>query len=188
MEHKGTVELHTERLILRRLAVQDAKSMYSNWASNPEVTKFLTWPAHTDISETYSILHLWDEKYCDDTFYLWTIVPKDFGEPIGTIAVVRFDESTDTAEIGYCIGKKWWHRGYTSEALRIVISFLFCDVKFNRLEAWHDTRNPNSGAVMKKCGMQFEGILRSAIRNNQGIADAALYSMLAEEYKNRYVG
>ncbi len=184
MEHKGTVTLHSERLLLRRLTVQDAKAMYANWANDPEVTKFLTWPAYTDVSQANCILRDWEKLYDADTFYQWAIVPKDLGEPIGTISVVRFDKNTETAEIGYCIGKKWWHKGYTSEALRAVTAFLFDDVKINRLEARHDTNNPHSGAVMKKCGMCFEGILRSSGRNNQGIVDVAVYSMLAEEYRN----
>ena len=36
---------------------------------------------------------------------------------------------------------------------------------------------------MKKCGLKVEGILRSADWNNQGIADAAMYSILAEEFQ-----
>lgn len=185
MQHKGTVELDTDRLILRRLEVQDANAMYSNWAGNPEVTKYLTWPAHTDASATAHILHIWNEQYEKNiAFYQWAIVPKELGEPIGTMSVLRLDAYTDAAEIGYCIGQKWWHCGYTSEALKAVMSFLFRDVKINRLEARHDTHNPHSGEVMKKCGMKFEGILRSAARNNQGIVDVAVYSILAQEYEN----
>lgn len=185
MKHKGTVELYSERLILRQLAVSDAQAMYNNWASDPEVTKYLMWPAHTDVSQTAGILQIWDKQYDADTFYQWAIVPKDLGEPIGTISVVRLDETTDTAEIGYCIGKKWWHQGYTSEALRMVMDFLFQEVAVHRLEARHDTQNPHSGDVMKKCGMTLEGTLRSAGRNNQGIVDEAVYSILAEEYQQR---
>lgn len=42
MEHKGTVTLETERLILRRFQLEDAQAMYRNWAADDEVTKFLT--------------------------------------------------------------------------------------------------------------------------------------------------
>lgn len=41
---------------------------------------------------------------------------------------------------------------------------------------------------MKKCGLQFEGILRSAGLNNQGIVDIAMYSILAEEFNAEYNG
>lgn len=83
--------------------------------------------------------------------------------------------------IGYCIGKAWWHRGITSEALKAVMDFLFDVVGANRIEARHDPRNPNSGGVMKKCGMKYEGTLRSAGRNGQGICDECYYALLKEE-------
>lgn len=183
MQHKGTVTLTSERLILRRLTLKDAPAMYRNWANDPEVTHFLTWPPHTDISQTECVLKFWGEQYQQATFYQWAIVPKDLDQPIGTISVVRLDENTEAAEIGYCIGKRWWHKGYTSEALKAVMSFLFEEVQVKRLEAKYDTNNPHSGAVMKKCGMHFEGVLRSGGRNNQGIVDVAVYSILSKEYQ-----
>ena len=52
MEHKGTVTLETPRLILRRLTLAVAEPMYRNWASDPGVTKFLTWPTHSSVEIT----------------------------------------------------------------------------------------------------------------------------------------
>lgn len=43
LTHKGTQLIETERLILRRAVIEDAEPMYRNWASDPEVTKYLTW-------------------------------------------------------------------------------------------------------------------------------------------------
>ena len=183
MEHKGTKELASERLILRKFTIEDAKAMYQNWASDPEVTKYLRWPAHKDESVTEAIIENWIADYENPSFYQWAIVPKNLQQPIGNISIVGMNEKTNTLHIGYCIGKKWWHMGYTSEALKTIMSFLFLEVKANRLESQHDPNNPNSGAVMKKCGLQFEGILRSADWNNQGIVDAAMYSILAKDFK-----
>lgn len=183
MEHKGTIELSSERLILRKFTMEDAEAMYRNWASDPEVTKYLRWPAHEDQSVTEIILKSWIEEYENPDFYQWAIVPKNLMQPIGNISVVSKNEKTNTLQIGYCIGKKWWHMGYTSEALKTILPFLIREVKANRLEAQHDTNNPNSGAVMKKCGLQYEGTLRSAGLNNQGIVDVAMYSILAKEFQ-----
>ena len=185
MEHKGTVQLSSERLLLRKLTIEDAGAMYRNWANDPEVTKYLRWPAHEDQSVTEIVLKSWIKEYEDPAFYQWAIVPKDLQEPIGTISVVGMNEKTSTVHIGYCIGKKWWNKGYTSEALKTIMPFFFLEVGANRLEAQHDPNNPNSGAVMKKCGLTFEGILRSADWNNQGIVDAAMYSILAKEWEKR---
>ena len=52
MRDLGTVTLETPRLTLRRLTVEDGPAMYQNWASDPEVTRYLTWPAHTSVEGT----------------------------------------------------------------------------------------------------------------------------------------
>ncbi len=183
MEHKGTVYIETKRLILRRFTVSDAEAMYENWASDEEVIKYLTWQTHGDISVSEGVLREWVNNYARNDFYQWAIVFKEYSDkPIGSIAVVEnIDETVGKAHIGYCIGKPWWHKGIMSEALGAVIDFLFDEVGVNRVESRHDPRNPNSGAVMKKCGMKFEGTLRQSDRNNQGICDACYYAILADE-------
>lgn len=183
MEHCGTKRLETERLVLRRFTVADAQAMYDNWASDEKVTEFLMWKPHSDPTETEQILEDWTERYSDNSYYNWAIVLKENGdEPIGNIAVVHSDEITSMAHIGYCLGRKWWHKGITSEALKAVMDFLFDEVNANRIESRHDPRNINSGKVMKKCGMKYEGTLHSSDWNNQGICDACYYALLKSEW------
>lgn len=52
MKHIGTKNIETERLILRRFTLDDADAMYRNWVSDDEVTKYLTWPAHSSVDIT----------------------------------------------------------------------------------------------------------------------------------------
>lgn len=180
LKHQGTKTQETPRLILRRFTTEDAQPMFDNWASDPEVTKFLTWPAHSDPEITARVLKSWVEDYAKADSYQWAITLKTFGdEPIGSIGVVAFDEGTACAEIGYCIGRRWWHRGIMSEALSAVMGFLIGEVGVNRIQARHDVRNPHSGAVMRKCGMRYEGTFRQAGRNQQGICDVSQYAFLA---------
>lgn len=182
MKHCGTQRLETQRLILRRFVLEDAVAMYKNWASDGEVTKFLTWPAHSSQEVSRSVLEEWVRSYQKDCYYHWAIVPRDNGdEPVGAICVTDIDEKVSSAVIGYCIGRKWWHRGITPEALQAVIDFLFDRVEADRIEARHDPRNPNSGRVMAKCGMKYEGTLRSSARNNQGICDDCYYGILRSD-------
>lgn len=185
MEHKGTVSLETERLILRKFTADDVEPAFRNWTSDEKVTEFLRWPTHKNISITESVLKDWIDNYKDNLFYQWAIVPKDLNEPIGTISVVEMDERIDMVHIGYCIGSKWWRKGYTSEAFAGIIPFFFDEVKVQRIESQHDPNNPNSGAVMKKCGLEYEGTLRKADWSNKGIVDACMYSLLAEDYYKR---
>ena len=85
-------------------------------------------------------------------------------------------------EVGYCLGRAWWHREITSEALQAVIDFFFDRVGANCICSYHDPNNPHSGMVMKHCGMKYEGTRRAADRNNTGICDASWYSILKSEH------
>ena len=67
------------------------------------------------------------------------------------------------------------------EAMLLACDFLFDEIGVNRIESRHDPRNPNSGKVMKKCGMKYEGTLHSSDWNNQGICDACYYALLKDE-------
>lgn len=182
MNHCGTQRLESDRLILRQFEISDAEAMYKNWVSDDDVTKFLMWSTHKDVGETKSILKEWLSSYSDERYYQWAIVLKENGnEPVGSIAAVSLDDMASKVHIGYCIGKKWWNKGITSEALKTVMNFFFERVEVNRIESRHDSRNPNSGKVMKKCGMKYEGTLRSSDWNNQGICDACYYALLRSE-------
>ena len=182
MKHCGTQMLETDRLILRRYVSEDAAAMYKNWASDSEVTKYLMWQAHSSEAVSQSIINEWLKEYSNDNYYHWAIVLKENGnEPIGDIAVVHMNKDVSMMHIGYCIGRTWWHQGITSEALKAVMDFLFDVVDVNRIESRHDPRNPNSGKVMQKCGMKYEGTLRSSDWNNQGICDACYYALLKSE-------
>ena len=182
MRHCGTQTIETERLLLRRFTLDDARAMYKNWASDPDVTKFLTWPAHSGIDVSKAVLEEWVSLYAEKNYYQWAIVLKEHGnDPIGSISAVRMDEEIDMVHIGYCLGKEWWRRGIMSEALKAVMDFFFDRVGANRVESRHDPRNPHSGMVMKKCGMKYEGTMRCSDKNNQGICDASWYALLKAE-------
>lgn len=177
--HKGTQILTTARLTLRPFALTDASAMYANWASDPEVTKFLTWPTHASVEVSQWVCNDWVSHYAEPDYYQWAIVYD--GQPIGSIAVVEHDDRVGKAHIGYCIGRNWWRKGIMTKALQAVMDFLFDEVGYQRLEARHDPCNPHSGGVMKKCGMKYEGTLRQSDWNNQGVCDTSWYALLKSE-------
>lgn len=182
MKHCGTQTLETKRLILRRFTVRDADAMYTNWASDPEVTRYLTWPAHAGVETSRAVLADWTAAYAQESCYQWAIVLKDRADdPVGSIGAVDVSDDIAAVQIGYCLGRRWWHQGIMSEALGAVMDFFFDAVGCNRVACRHDPRNPHSGMVMQKCGMKYEGTQRSADRNNQGICDTSWYALLKDE-------
>ena len=178
MKNLGTKTIETKRLILRKFTLSDADDMYKNWASDDKVTKFLTWPTHTEVEVSRRVIDKWIKDYSNDKNYQWCIELKNTGEAIGSIGVVDYKENIESVEVGYCIGSKYWNQGITSEAFKALIQFFFQEVGVNRIESRHDPLNPNSGKVMLKCGLKYEGTRIKADRNNTGICDVAMYGII----------
>ena len=182
LKHTGTIRLETNRLNLRLFALDDTEAMFRNWASDDEVTKFLSWPTHSNISITEKIVLGWIDAYNEDDFYHWAIELKNSGEVVGGITVVNKSDQNERCEIGYCIGKDFWGQGITTEALKRVMDFLFNEVGYHRIEALYDTANAASGRVMEKAGMKYEGIRYGYMKNKNGkFVDCETYAKVKAE-------
>lgn len=179
--HKGTELLNTERLLLRRFVIDDSEAMFINWASDEQVTKYLSWHPHKNRDTTQEIITSWIKSYDNPETYNWAIVPKDYGKVVESISVNEFSNDLLRCEIGYCMSKSYWNMGIMTEALKDVIKFLINQVGFERVQAKHDILNPASGRVMKKAGMQYEGRLRKYFKNKDGVlVNCDMYSLVRE--------
>lgn len=169
MRHCGTKNLRTSRLFLRPMTVEDAIPMFETWASDPAVTRFLRWEPHKSWADTAQLLAAWQELYANPDYYQWSICLAESGTLIGSISVQQSEEFSNDAwqeralafsegvwEPGYCIGRAFWGRGYTTEALCAVRDFWFEQVGGSWLSCCHATANPASGRVMQKAGWHYD--------------------------------
>ncbi|MBQ9299530.1 MAG: GNAT family N-acetyltransferase [Clostridia bacterium] len=180
LNHSGSPDLYTRRLHLRRYRPEDYIMMYRNWASDPEVAKYVNWGPHNSPAVTKELVSMWVEGYESSTVYRWGI--EMAGELIGDISIVKWREEAESCEIGYCLCRRFWNQGLMTEALNRVITYLFETVGFHRISLCHDVENPASGRVMQKCGLRKEGVFRGAQRRKDGSwMDVAYYAILAED-------
>jgi [ribosomal protein S5]-alanine N-acetyltransferase len=182
MNHQGTNVIKTPRLLLRQLSFSDADAMFFGWANDLEVTRYLSWKPHGSVEETKRIISFWMSNYADPKFYLWGIQLQS-GQLIGTISIHTIQDTFLRGEIGYALAKKYWNKGYVTEAARAVIDYAFSMIGFNRIEAHHSLDNASSGKVMEKCGMQYEGNLRQYYKSNRGFEDSKIYSILRKDWE-----
>lgn len=181
LEHTGTREIRTQRLLLRRFRMGDEIEMYKNYTADPEVTRYLTWKPHNSVEVTRNYLETILIAYDNADAYRWAIEFE--GEVIGAIDTVDVDTPNENCEIGYCMGRRWWGEGMMTEALRAVVAYLLTVPGFNCVHARHTERNPASGRVMKKAGMTYEGLLRARRKTEDGLYDGLYhYSMTRNEY------
>lgn len=177
IRHVGTKPIETERLLLRRFKESDSRDIFNNWASDPEVTKHLSWKTHKNIRVTKKVLNNWLTLYKNPDFYHWAITLKGTDSPIGNINI-HAAHNIRCGEIGYCLSRKYWNKGIMTEALKAVIDFGFNKIGFERIQAYYKIENEASGRVMEKAGMVREGILRKYGEGNDGsLYDCVMYSI-----------
>lgn len=145
-------KLTTERLILRKLRRDDALAMFNNWDNDPEVAKYTLWVAHENVEVTKKLVDKWLDDYKDDKTIRYVITLKDNDEPIGAIDVVNYHNNVP--EIGYCLSRKYWGKGYMTEACNAFIDYLF-SLGYKSILIRADERNIGSLKVIEKCGFKF---------------------------------
>ena len=144
--------LATDKCVLRKVKKEDAEPMFKNWASDPEVTKYLTWPPHENIDSTNKIIDRWIEEEKDPRTIRFVITLKNSDEPIGSIDVVGYIE--DNPEIGYCLSRKYWNQGLMTEVCKAFSKYLF-DIGFKKVLIKAVVENIGSNRVIDKCGFKF---------------------------------
>jgi RimJ/RimL family protein N-acetyltransferase len=88
------------------------------------------------------------------------------------------------AELGYWVGKPYWHRGYCTEAAAALLEYAFSVMKLHRVHAFHFRRNPASGRVMQKLGMLHEGSARQHARKGEVYEDLEMYGILRSDWES----
>ena len=181
--HQGTKTLETPRLVLRRFSKSDAPVMFAGWASDPEVTRYLSWAPHRDQSVTYELLLQWTKAYENPQEYNWCITLRETGQPIGSAGLVEVNSPMAHADLGYVLARPFWGYGLMTEAAAAIVEYSYQTVGFHRLAAVHHVDNAASGAVMRKLGMRYEGRVREAYRDNKGqFIDVEQYAILRHEW------
>ncbi len=180
LNHVGTRILETPHLVLRQFEAKDAAAMFA-WTGDGQVTRFLRFAAHTSVEDARAVLRQWCESYRDPAFYQWAITEKETSRAVGSIGLFTLNAHDRSGEVGFCLLRECWGRGYMSEALAAVLDFGFHTVGLNRIEGVHSEFNPAPGAVMRRCGMQYEGMSRQLYYCSEGFQDCHRYARLKSD-------
>lgn len=172
--------LKTERLTLRMIDGRDLYDIFE-YSSDPEVSRYLLWSPHKNISVTKNYLGEIRRRYRRGQFYDWAIEFR--GKMIGTCGFSRIDILNDTSEAGYVVARRFWGMGIAPEALREIIRFGFTQLSLNKIECRCLEENVRSLAVMKKCGLTVEELRPSAILHDGIMKSVYICSIEKEKYQ-----
>lgn len=179
MEHLGTQTIETERLILRKVKLNDAQD-FCELMNDEKVQKYLGGiPANYtfDMAVDY-IGNKMSDNYTKSDNYDWGIEDKSTHKLIGRITVYKLDHYKRMADLIWYISSSVRGKGYMTEAGKAVVKFLQ-NIGFERIEAFADVNNMASMRVMEKLGMEYEGTLRKYdCRRDDSLYDVKMYSIV----------
>ena len=142
---------------------------YYSWLYNEEVTK--------------RVFDKWIQEYNDKKTMRWIIEIKEINQPIGMIDINNTWSKFSSVESGYVIAKKYWGKGYATEATKRVMKYLFDECELQTFYSEFMEDNIGSGRVMQKCGMTQDGCLRNRCQDRNGKRqNLNSYSITRDEY------
>lgn len=176
-------EIETDRLVLRKMKLDDAGDVF-DYASDPDVARYVIWDAHRSIKDSESFLALVVEGYRNGELGTWGMEDRESGKLIGTCGYDgSWQPAHASAEIGYALSRRYWGRGLMPEAVTALLEFGFGRMKLNRIVARCFAPNTASEKVMRKVGMSYEGTLREHLYLKDAYQDLKVYSILKSEYQ-----
>lgn len=178
-------EIYTERLLLRKLQLKDAETLFKYW-SDPEVTKYLDMATFKNIEQVFSMIRLLNSLYSKKQGIRWVIVTKKDNKVIGTCGYNSWIKKSSRGEIGYELGQEHWGNGYATEVVKEILKYGFKAMNLNRIEAFTVPEAWRSIKVLEKFGFKKEGMLREYGYWNMKYWDENIYSLLKREWiKNK---
>jgi len=150
--------------------------------NNEDLCQFLNCP--------YPLSRDWARDYINTAFkqfekkekFTWGVINKRTNLFIGVAVIKNIDYRNKTAEIGYCLEKESWYKGYTEMTVRLLFEYAFTKLDINRIEIRVDCDNRNTINFMNRLGAEQEGRLRQAVFHDGKYFDIFLYSILHDDY------
>lgn len=168
------IELHTERLLLRPLNVSDLITVHE-YSTDTENTKYMIHLPNKSVEETHNFLVCvsaeWQKK--EPSFYEFAIIYDSLH--IGAVSVYLNEDKTE-GELGWILNKKYWGKGFATEAALAVKTFAVHQLKVKNLVAHCDNRNNTSAHVMEKIGLIFDSQGERRYFDERGVAGDLKYS------------
>ncbi|HVT10828.1 MAG TPA: GNAT family N-acetyltransferase [Fimbriimonadaceae bacterium] len=174
-------ELETERLRLRQPTRADADAVFRIF-SDPEVLRYYNVDFMTRRDEAIAIIESRRRRYEMGYGIRWGIYLRQTGEYVGSCGFEVLHKPWRYAEIGYELGRAYWHQGYMTEALREMIRFGFERMELHRVEAQVEPPNEASKAVLRRLGFREEGIARERGHWHGSFHDLAQFGLLRGEF------
>lgn len=174
-------ELNTKRLNLVQIGKEHAESFF-DIMSKDEVTKYYGMSSLTKIEDAEKIVESFQKTLESKRGIRWGLVEKESKNFIGTVGLNNLNPGNKRAEVGFELHPSYWNKGYTSEAVKEVLSYCFRELKLFRIGAVTFPQNNASITLLENIGFEKEGVLRGYLFQDNQSHDAFVFSLLEGDW------
>jgi len=154
---KPPATIETVRLRLRSPVIEDAQGIFTTYAQDAEVTRYVSFRPHRSPDDAREFLRRCAAGWAGDGPFTWMITQRADDRLVGAIDIRPQDSRV---ELGYILGRTYWGRGFMTEVVRAVSDSALAQPDVHRVWAVCDVDNRASARVLEKAGMEREGRLR----------------------------
>jgi ribosomal-protein-alanine N-acetyltransferase len=149
------MHIETDKLILRPIKIGDAEEIF-RLASNPEVSRYLTWDTHTVIDDTLGFIRVSRRLNRRRKLpIVFSVFLKDTNQLIGVKSFNRMDLRKRDAEVGTWLGREYWGQGYSTEINTAFIRYGFIQFGLKNIRFCAHVENSASWQVAEKLGFVY---------------------------------
>lgn len=174
--------LHGPRVDLRGFREDDLQDFFA-MHSDPKVARYGSHPAFTELSQATERFERELRSRDSGRALAWVIADRSTDRLMGSTALFAIDHEQGRAELGYALRPSHWGKGFAQEAVRLVLTHAFDTLRLRRIEADIDPRNTASCKLVERLGFVREGLLRERWNVADELCDAALYGLLASDWR-----
>lgn len=172
-------QLETERLLLQQFYPEDQDFVFEA-LSHPDVIRHYG-VSYQTLEATKVQMEWFQNLFTEKTGIWWKIVRKEDLQPLGGIGMNNYQVHHQKTEIGYWLLPAHWGKGIISEALPVMVDYLFSQWNIHRIEAVVEEGNKNSSRVLEKSGFHYEGMMRDSEIKNGVYISLHMFSLLATD-------
>jgi [ribosomal protein S5]-alanine N-acetyltransferase len=176
--------LKTKRLVLEPLKVRDAEAIWP-YVSDPEISKLMSWEAHTSIEQTRAFLKDVESRFEQGQAISWGV--KFENKIVGVFSIISILKTHrhltfNKAELAYWIGREYQGKGFMAESGEAVLEYAFNELKLHKIYVGHHEGNTGSENLIKRLNFSFTHLEREAFRKYDNWINVHYYELLEKEY------
>ncbi|MGG2055113.1 GNAT family protein [Lysinibacillus pakistanensis] len=175
--------LRSSKLELKKIEDRHLQKLFDIY-DNEKVFEFCGIIPKHNLQTVSKMIGHFDRDYQKKSRVKWGIFQKSQNDTlVGIIEAMDFNQKVDMVTIGYYLAEAYWGKGIATEAVHMIVKYLFEEVAINRIQAEVMPLNEPSKKVLLKNGFLKEGLIRQAsLWSGKGIVDLEIYGYLKEDY------